>query len=195
MVGCVPQPHTCGTPVYLTLFFSLLRRCRLTAQAVGKIKQGHSSAFPPSAEECMLPFASSSRTSRKLRTCLGSPLLAQLGPHLGLASGPFFSGTQPFLPDLLPSEFRASGRLLFSTQLSLSPFRLLPTQSHHTTGNLPFSSLTMDTPRCLPSPGHSSSAVGASTPFCMLCLQCFFCVPHAHHLHAILFHPLSPVTC
>lgn len=137
MAGCVPQPHTCGTPVYLTLFFSLLRRCRLTAQGVGKIKQGHSSAFPPSAEECMLPFASSSRTSRKLRTCLGSPLLAQLGSHLGLASGPFFSGTQPFLPDLLPSEFRASGRLLFSTQLSLSPFRLLPTQSHHTTGNLP----------------------------------------------------------
>lgn len=191
MAGCVPQPHTCGTPVYLTLFFSLLRRCRLTAQGVRKIKQGHSSAFPPSAEECMLPFASSSRTSRKLRTCLGSPLLAQLGSHLGLASGPFFSGTQPFLPLRVQSLRQASVLNTAFTVSVQTPAHTVPPHNRKP----PISSLTMDTPRCLPSPGHSSSAVGASTSFCMLCLQCFFCVPHAHHLHAILFHPLSPVTC
>lgn len=195
MAGCVPQPHTCGTPVYLTLFFSLLRRCRLTAQGIGEIKQGHSSAFPPSAEECMLPFASSSRTQQKVENLPRLPTACTIGP----TPGPGIWTTlqwDPAIPSRSPPlRVQSLGQAsVLNTAFPVSvqtPAHTVPPHNRKP----PISSLTMDTPRCLPSPGHSSSAVGASTPFCMLCLQCFFCVPHAHHLHAILFHPSSPVTC
>lgn len=129
----------------------------------------------------------------KLTTFHGSPLLAQLGQHLGLASGPLFSGTQPFLPDLLPSEFRASGKLLLSAQLLRSPFTLVSTllgrvPAHD--GKHPVSTPTilcgafppLDVPLCCGCLSH---------PFCMFCLRCFFCTI----LHAILFHFLFSFTC
>lgn len=151
------------------------------------------SSLPSRGMHACSPVKAPVEPSRELTAFHGSPLLAQLGRHLDLASGPFFSGTEP-VPFKPPPPRGQSLRQAsaHNTASTVSTHAHSSGKSHTTpprTGNCHLGS--HPPPQCTPSPGHTSSAVGAPQTFGMFRLHCFFC----GYLYTILSHPLLYFTC